>query len=72
MIVGGFFIGLHFVFYPTGMYFWNICGMYLLGVYALHNYKCCILNLELQNDKIKFKHIPFKLKYQVVNIVNEK
>lgn len=53
------------------MYFWIACGLYLLGEYVLHNYKSCTLNLELQNDKIEFNHIPFELKYQVVNKINE-
>ena len=71
ILFGGIFIGLNFGFYPIGMYFWIACGLYLLGEYVVHNYKSCTLNLELQNDKIELNHIPFELKYQVVNKINE-
>ena len=71
IVVGGFLIGLNFGFYPIGFYFWLVSGLYLLGEYVLHNYKSCTLNLELQNDKIEFNYIPFELKYQVVDKINE-
>lgn len=71
ILLGGIFIGLNFSFYPIGMYFWIVCGFYLLGEYVLHNYKSCTLNVELQNENIAFRFIPIALKYQVVNKVNE-
>lgn len=71
VLFGGIFIGLNFGFYPIGMYFWIVCGLYLLGEYVLHNFKTCTLNVELQNENIAFKFIPIELKYQVVNKVNE-
>ena len=71
ILLGGIFIGLNFSFYPIGMYFWIVCGFYLLGEYVLHNYKSCTLNVELQNENIAFRFIPIELKYQVVNKVNE-
>lgn len=71
ILIGGIFIGLNFSFYPVGMYFWIVCGFYLLGEYVLHNYKSCTLNVVLQNENIAFRFIPIALKYQVVNKVNE-
>jgi hypothetical protein len=71
ILLGGIFIGLNFSFYPVGMFFWIVCGFYLLGEYVLHNYKTCTLNVELQNENIAFRFIPIELKYQVVNKVNE-
>jgi hypothetical protein len=71
VLFGGIFIGLNFGFYPIGMYFWIVCGLYLLGEYVLHNFKTCTLNVELQNENIAFRFIPIELKYQVVNKVNE-
>lgn len=71
IIIGGIFIGLNFSFYPIGLYFWVVSGIYLLGEYVVHNYRTCTLNLELQNEKIQFGFIPYELKYQLVNKINE-
>ncbi len=71
ILIGGIFIGLNFSFYPIGLYFWIVCGVYLFGEYIVHNYKSCTLNVELQNEKVQFRHIPYELKYQLVNKINE-
>jgi len=71
ILFGGIFIGLNFSFYIVEMFFWIVCGFYLLGEYVLHNYKTCTLNVELQNENIAFRFILIELKYQVVNKVNE-
>lgn len=71
ILIGGIFIGLNFSFYPIGFYFWMVAGIYLLGEYLVHNYRTCTLNVELQNEKVQFRHIPYELKYQLVNKINE-
>ena len=71
ILIGGIFIGLNFSFYPIGLYFWMVSGIYLLGEYLVHNYRTCTLNVELQNEKVQFRHIPYELKYQLVNKINE-
>jgi hypothetical protein len=71
ILIGGIFIGLNFSFYPIGLYFWVVSGIYLLGEYLVHNYRTCTLNVELQNEKVQFRHIPYELKYQLVNKINE-
>jgi hypothetical protein len=71
ILIGGIFIGLNFSFYPIGLYFWLVSGIYLLGEYLVHNYRTCTLNIELQNEKVQFRHIPYELKYQLVNKINE-
>lgn len=71
ILIGGIFLGLNFSFYPVGMYFWIVCGVYLFGEYVVHNYKSCTLNVELKNEIVAFRFIPIALKYQVVNKVNE-
>ncbi|MBP6756788.1 MAG: hypothetical protein KA210_11625 [Bacteroidia bacterium] len=71
ILIGGIFIGLNFSFYPIGFYFWMVSGIYLLGEYLVHNYRTCTLNVELQNEKVQFRHIPYELKYQLVNKINE-
>ena len=48
-----------------------VSGIYLLGEYLVHNYRTCTLNVELQNEKVQFRHIPYELKYQLVNKINE-
>ena len=62
---------LNFSFYPIGFYFWLVSGIYLFGEYVVHNYRTCTLNVELQNKKIQFGFIPYKLKYLLVNKVKE-
>jgi hypothetical protein len=69
ILIGGIFIGLNFSFYPIGLYFWLVSGIYLLGEYLVHNYRTCTLNIELQNEKVQFRHIPYE--YQLVNKINE-
>lgn len=71
ILIGGIFIGLNFSFYPIGLYFWMVSGIYLLGEYLVHNYRTCTLYVELQNEKVQFRHIPYELKYQLVNKINE-
>lgn len=71
IVAGGIFIGFNFSFYPIGFYFWLVSGIYLLGEFIVHNYKSCTLNVELQNEKVQFRHIPYELKYQLVNKINE-
>lgn len=71
IIIGGIYIGLNFSFYPIGFYFWLVFGIYLFGEYLVHNYRTCTLNLELQNEKIQLGFIPYELKYQLVNKINE-
>lgn len=71
IIIGGIYIGLNFSFYPIGFYFWLVSGIYLFGEYVVHNYRTCTLNIELQNEKIQFGFIPYELKYQLVNKINE-
>ena len=71
IIIGGIYIGLNFSFYPIGFYFWVVSGIYLFGEYVVHNYRTCTLNVELQNEKIQFGFIPYKLKYLLVNKIKE-
>lgn len=71
IVAGGIFIGFNFSFYPIGFYFWLVSGIYLLGEFIVHNYKSCTLNVELQNEKVKFRYIPYELKYQLVQKINE-
>ena len=71
IVSGGIFIGFYFSFYPLGFFFWLVSGIYLLGEFIVHNYKSCTLNVELQNEKVQFRHIPYELKYQLVNKINE-
>lgn len=70
LLFGGIFIGLNFSFYPVGMCFRIVCGLYLLGEYFVHNYKSCTLCVELKNDKVLFRFIPYDLKYQLVDMIN--
>lgn len=67
----GIVIGLNFSFYPIGLYFWIVSGFFLLGEYIVHKYKSCTLNIELKNEKIQFRYIPYEHKYQLVNKINE-
>jgi hypothetical protein len=71
ILMGGIFIRLNFSFYPIGFYFWLVSGIYLLGEFIVHNYKSCTLNLELQNEKVQIRYIPYELKYQLVHKINE-
>ncbi len=71
IVAGGIFIGFNFSFYPIGFYFWLVSGIYLLGELIVHNYKSCTLNVELQNEKVQFRYIPYELKYQLVQKINE-
>jgi hypothetical protein len=71
IVAGGIFIGFNFSFYPIGFYFWLVSGIYLLGEFIVHNYKSCTLNVELQNEKVQFRYIPYELKYQLVQKINE-
>lgn len=71
ILFGGVFIGLNFSFYPVGMFFWIVCGLYLLGEYIIHYYKSCTLCVELQNKNVLFRFIPYNHKYQLVNKINE-
>lgn len=71
IVAGGIFIGFNFSFYPIGFYFWLVSGIYLLGEFIVHNYKSCTLNVELQNEKVQFRFIPYELKYQLVQKINE-
>mgnify|MGYP000494198745 CR=1 FL=1 len=71
IVAGGIFIGFNFSFYPIGFYFWLVSGIYLLGEFIVHNYKSCTLNLELQNEKVQIRYIPYELKYQLVHKINE-
>lgn len=71
ILLGGVFIGLNFSFYPIGMYFWIVCGLYLFGEYIVHNFKNCTLNVVLQNEIVQSGFIPFELKYQVVKKIAE-
>lgn len=71
ILMGGIFIGLNFSFYPIGLYFWLVSGIYLLGEFIVHNYKSCTLNVELQNEKVQIRFIPYELKYQLVHKINE-
>jgi hypothetical protein len=71
ILFGGIFIGLNFSFYPVGFYFWLVSGIYLLGEFIVHNYKSCTLNLELQNEKVQIRYIPYELKYQLVHKINK-
>lgn len=71
ILFGGIYIGLNFSFYPIGLYFWLVSGTYLIGEYIIHSYKSCSLILELENNRIIYPFIPYKLKYQLVNKINE-
>ena len=71
IVAGGIFIGFNFSFYPIGFYFWLVSGIYLLGEFIVHNYKSCTLNVELQNEKVQIRFIPYELKYQLVHKINE-
>ena len=71
IVAGGIFIGLNFSFYPIGFYFWLVSGIYLLGEFIVHNYKSCTLNVELPNERVQFRYIPYELKYQLVQKINE-
>lgn len=71
ILIGGIFIGLNFSFYPIGFYFWLVSAIYLLGEFIVHNYKSCTLNVELQNEKVQIRFIPYELKYQLVHKINE-
>jgi hypothetical protein len=71
IVAGGIFIGFNFSFYPIGFYFWLVSGIYLLGEFIVHNYKSCTLNVELPNERVQFRYIPYELKYQLVNKINE-
>lgn len=71
IVAGGIFIGFNFSFYPIGFYFWLVSGIYLLGEFIVHNYKSCTLNVELPNERVQFRYIPYELKYQLVQKINE-
>ena len=71
ILMGGIFIGLNFSFYPIGFYFWLVSAIYLLGEFIVHNYKSCTLNVELQNEKVQIRFIPYERKYQLVHKINE-
>lgn len=71
ILSGGIIIGLNFSFYPIGLYFWIVSGIYLLGEYFVHNYKSCTLNIELKNEKIEFGFFPYDCKYLLINKINE-
>lgn len=61
----------------SGIYFYSFPIVFALIIFLaklyeiLHFYKTCTLNLELVNDKIAIRFIPFDLKFEVVDIINE-